>query len=243
MAALIGTVLLASLLGSLHCAAMCGAFAAFAALPAPDGPGTRLRQHLAYNGGRLVVYVSLGAFAGALGRVLDVGGAWLGVQRAAAVAAGAVLIGAGLIAALRLLGVRLPSLSAAPVLGRWIRAGHAAALNWPPVLRALAVGLLTALLPCGWLWAFVVTAAGTGSALLGALTMAAFWVGTVPVLAAIGSGAQRLAGLVGRRTQLVACLAVIALGVLALAGRWQMPTAHSGHVAPRENPPGCEHDH
>lgn len=237
MATLIGTVLIASILGSLHCAGMCGAFAAFAAMPAADGSGARLRQHLAYNGGRLAVYVALGMLAGALGGALDVGGASLGLQRLAGAAAGAVLIGAGLVAALRLLGVGVPSLSAAPVLARWIQRGHATALQWPPVLRALAVGLLTALLPCGWLWAFVVSAAGTGSAFLGGLTLAAFWLGTVPVLAAIGGGVQRLVGLVGRRTQLVACLAIIALGVLSLAGRWQMPAAHGAAPSPAR----CEH--
>lgn len=225
MATLIGTVFVASILGSLHCASMCGAFAAFAAMPGADGAGGRLPLHLAYHGGRLAVYALLGGLAGLLGAALDVGGSLLGFQRVAGIAAGAILVGAGFIAALRLLGVKLPPLSAAPLLGQWIRKGHETALRWPPVLRALAVGLLTALLPCGWLWAFVVAAAGTGQPLLGALTLAVFWLGTVPVLAVIGIGFQRIAGLVGLRAQLFACLVVIALGVLSLTGRWNLPAA------------------
>ena len=267
MATLIGTVLLASLLGSLHCAGMCGAFAAFATMPGPDNAGARLRLHVAYHGGRLAVYVVFGAFAGLLGAALDVGGALVGVQRAAGIVAGAILVGAGIVAAARLLGVKLPPLLAAPLaavplaavplLGQWIRRGHETALGWPPIVRALAVGLMTALLPCGWLWAFVVAAAGTGHALLGALTLAAFWVGTVPVLAAIGAGFQRITGLLGARTQLAACLVVIGLGVLALAGRWNPPAVVQTQSGPptcvdeavervealRGAPPACEHAH
>ncbi|MBE7450024.1 MAG: sulfite exporter TauE/SafE family protein [Kofleriaceae bacterium] len=41
--------------------------------------------------------------------------------------------------------------------------------------RAALLGLLSAALPCGWLWAFVVVAAGTGSPVGGALVMTAFW--------------------------------------------------------------------
>jgi sulfite exporter TauE/SafE len=257
MATLIGTVLLASLLGSLHCASMCGAFAAFATMPRPEHASGRLGMHVAYHGGRLAVYVVFGALAGVLGAALDIGGTLVGVQRAAAIVAGIVLVAAGLIASLRLFGVRLPPLAAAPVLGHWIRKGHETAFHWPPVFRALAVGLMTALLPCGWLWAFVVAAAGTGHALFGAVTLAAFWVGTVPVLAAIGAGFERLTGLLGVRTQLAACLVVIGLGVLALAGRWTPPAAVHTQSAPpacvdeavervealRGAPPGCEHAH
>lgn len=254
MAALIGGILAASLLGSLHCAGMCGAFAAFAVMPGGTGAGGRVPLHLAYHGGRLLVYVTLGAVAGLLGAALNVGGALVGLQRVAALLAGSLLVGAGGVAALRLAGVRVPSAAAAPWLGQWIRRGHAAARGWPPVLRALAVGLLTTFLPCGWLWAFVLTAAGTGQPLLGAVTLAAFWLGTLPVLVVIGAGIQRMAGAVGLRAQLVACLAVIALGLWSLAGRWQAlavprtsgpPAVHEageGREPPHgAHPTGCPH--
>ena len=51
----------------------------------------------------------------------------------------------------------------------------------PPVARALLLGLFSTLLPCGWLYAFAVLAAGTGGPWTGMLVMAAFWAGTVPV--------------------------------------------------------------
>jgi len=59
-------VLVASLLGSVHCAAMCGAFTCLYANPVERGRpiGGELPPHLAYNLGRLAAYVALGALAG-----------------------------------------------------------------------------------------------------------------------------------------------------------------------------------
>ncbi|VAX40404.1 hypothetical protein MNBD_PLANCTO03-914, partial [hydrothermal vent metagenome] len=64
MSALIVSVFLASLLGSMHCAGMCGAFVAFAVgLDDPEAARKRVRLHMAYNAGRLTTYVTLGAIA------------------------------------------------------------------------------------------------------------------------------------------------------------------------------------
>ena len=61
MIALAGSVLLASLLGSPHCAGMCGGFVCF--YSGQDGRG-QTRAHAAYNLGRLVSYLVLGLLAG-----------------------------------------------------------------------------------------------------------------------------------------------------------------------------------
>ena len=72
---LITSVFVASLLGSLHCAGMCGAFVAFAVgIDDPDAARKRARLHAAYNLGRLVTYSVLGAIAGAIGGALDLAG-------------------------------------------------------------------------------------------------------------------------------------------------------------------------
>jgi sulfite exporter TauE/SafE len=259
MITLLGAVLLASLLGSLHCAGMCGPFAAFAVFPGQNGGPDRgrLRLHLAYHGGRLASYASLGALAGALGAALDLGGSLLGVQRSAAVLAGVLMVGFGLLAMLRISGWRLPGTGPSQILGRWIRRGHGLALRWSPLRRALTIGALTALLPCGWLYAFVLAAAGTGSPLLGGLTLTAFWLGTVPVLASIGVGVQKLTGWSGHRVQLAAALLVVVLGVLSISNRWDLslesraaladPPSDIGEAVERvqalrsEEPPCCQH--
>jgi hypothetical protein len=51
----------------------------------------------------------------------------------------------------------------------------------------IVIGLLNGLMPCGPLQAMLIYAAGTGSALEGALVMAAFGLGTIPLMLALGS--------------------------------------------------------
>lgn len=229
--AILIAVLGASLAGSLHCAGMCGPFAAWCLAGSAErrvAPGV---LQATYHGGRLLVYAALGAAAGLLGAALDLGGAWLGLQRAALVLAGAAMIAAGVVALLRLHGVALPAAPVPRVLRDLAVRGHTAAGSRGPVGRALAVGLLTGLLPCGWLYAFVLVAAGTGAALDGALVMAAFWAGTVPVLAAVGLGAQRLAGPLRRHVPVVTALALVVVGVVALSGRFRVPALSGASVA------------
>src|SRR5690606_18807129 len=60
--------------------------------------------------------------------------------------------------------------------------------------RAALLGVSTGLLPCGWLYAFALSAAATGSARDGALVMAAFWLGSVPALVGVGAIVARLSG-------------------------------------------------
>ena len=69
----------------------------------------------------------------------------------------------GLISLLRIYGRGPARLHAPRFMQRLVQAGHRRAMNRSPVARAALIGLLTTLLPCGWLYAFVVTAAG-GSA-------------------------------------------------------------------------------
>ena len=63
------------------------------------------------------------------------------------------------------------------------------------------------------------TAAGTGDALVGAATMAAFWAGTLPALAAVGVGARKLAGPLGRRLPIVTAVAMVVVGGWMFLGR------------------------
>ena len=223
MTALIVAVLLASLLGSLHCAGMCGPFVAFAVGADARRSGGAFVLHAAYHGGRLVTYTLLGIAAGALGAALDLGGSWVGVQRAAAIIAGAIMVLFGVGAILRVYGVRLPAAPLPPRAQRVVLWGHRAAMNMRPPRRALLIGLLSTLLPCGWLYAFAVTAAGTASPLAGGLTMAVFWAGTLPVLVSLGVGVQALSGALGKRLPLLTSLALVVVGVLCIAGRVTAP--------------------
>lgn len=236
MLTLFSAVLLASLLGSTHCAGMCGAFVAFAVgSPTTRTPASRGALNAAYNGGRLVTYAVLGCLAGGLGAALDLGGSLLGVQKVAMGIAAGLMIGFGIVAVLRHVGLRVPRMPLPGVLIRWARAGHAWAFGLSPLARAGVVGLLTTLLPCGWLYAFVVIAAGTASVVWGPMVMVAFWLGTLPVMAALGLGIGSLAEPLRRRLPLITSLVLIGAGVWTLLGRMAMPAMAAGMMTPPVN--------
>ncbi len=214
MSALLLSVLTASFLGSLHCVGMCGPFVGFYAAA---GAGRAWAPHLAYSAGRLATYLTLGALAGALGAAVDLAGSAADVKRAAALLCGGVMVLWGVASLLAALGVGRASLGgAAP---RFMTRAARNLAQRPPVIRALAMGLLTTFLPCGWLYAFAVAAAATGRVSGGALVMAAFWLGTVPALLGLGAGVQRLAEPLRRRLPALTAAALIVVGLLTLTGR------------------------
>lgn len=196
--------------------------------------GRAVRSTAAYNLGRLLSYVALGLIAGAAGAGLNKAGAVAGIVRPASIVAGVLLITWGVATLLGTLGVRLPVLDVPPSLARRLASGLRAVQDKPPAVRGLAIGFLTAALPCGWLYAFVATSTAAGSALGGGLVMAAFWCGTVPMMAAIGLGAQKLLGPFRRRLPALTAVILVVLGVLTAAGRFA-PTVHA-HAADSGKP-------
>lgn len=227
-------VLAASLLGSVHCAAMCGAFTCLYRRPLTGGEREGAwRAHAAYNGGRLVSYLVLGAFAGMLGSRVNELAHISGVAKPAAVLAGVLMIlwAASTIGAS--LGVRVPLTLAPEWARRLLGQGLIAARDLGAVTRAGLIGMLTTLLPCGWLYTFVVVAGSTGSAIGGAVVMLAFWAGTVPTMSLVAAGADRLLGPFQKRLPLLSAVVVLALGFLSLAGKLHAPSVNShSHTAP-----------
>jgi len=226
MIPLISAVFVASLLGSVHCAGMCGGIVALCVgLEGPLDRRTRALSIAIYNGGRLITYTLLGAVSGALGAAADVGGQQFGAGRVAPIIAGAGLIVVGIVALGRSLGWRMGAGALPPGVQKFVQRGYRFAFDRPPLQRAALVGLFTGLLPCGWLYAFVVTAAGTGTAWGGALTMATFWLGTLPMMAALGAGLQTLAGPLRRHVPTFGAAALIVLGVVTVLFRVTLPAA------------------
>lgn len=231
---LLAGILLASLLGSVHCAGMCGPFACL--YSSPRGEAVRPRTHAAYHLGRLVSYVLLGAIAGSIGARVDDLGRFAGVGHLAALVTGCLMIAWAVTSVGATLGVRVP-ISLAPEWARRTLGGVlVSARGQRAEIRSLLVGLLTTLLPCGWLYTFVVVAGSTGSALSGAAVMMVFWMGTVPMLLAIGVGATRILGPFTRRLPVIGATFVFVLGLLTITGRLRTPAAAShgpthGHFA------------
>jgi sulfite exporter TauE/SafE len=230
-------IVTASLLGSLHCAAMCGGFvAAYAGGDASRG-GRRALSHAAYHAGRLLSYLTLGTIAGALGGALDVAATAAGAGRIAAVVAGSVMVLWALAALLEAGGVTRRASSPPGRVQRAVVRGLSKLAAKPPLGRAALFGMASALLPCGWLYAFAVAAAGTGSASSGALVMAAFWSGTLPLLLGLGVGVQALAPRLRRHVPVLSAAALLVLGLSAVLGRWNLPALAA--QASRDAPECC----
>jgi sulfite exporter TauE/SafE len=206
--ALLAGIVATSVIGSIHCVAMCGPLVGL------HGGARSLRLAAMHSLGRLTTYVLLGAAAGTLGGALDLAGKLGNVQRVATLLAGAFVLAWGVY-----LLVRKKSVAR--------KAGPSTFGNAlvrirrkPPRLRAWLMGTLTGLLPCGWLWAFVITAGGTGSALLGASVMFAFWLGTVPAMVGLLGFAGPLFARLRTKMPAVTAVALIAIGLGTLAMRW-----------------------
>ena len=231
-------VFASSLLGSVHCAGMCGPLvAAYAGMPGSEAPWRkRAFAHGAYSVGRLTAYLALGSLAGAFGAALDRAGSLAGVSRAAAIVSGTLSALWGLHAFLAAVGFRVPRLEPPGPIKRALGVAMRAMAKQPPAARAAILGLASALLPCGWLYAFVVTAGGTGSALAGAVVMAVFWAGTLPVMLAFGEVVSRLSGPLRRHVPATCALVLMILGLWTVASRSQLGPFAAAADSP---PPAC----
>ena len=162
------------LLGSLHCAAMCGPLQLALPLP-PGGPAKVVGGRIIYQLGRIATYCLLGVIAGLVGKSLLLAGMqrWLSITLGLAILAGFFLSKkVALSAPVTKAVVRLKS-----AMGAQLRQRN---------LRSLAVlGGLNGLLPCGLVYVAMAGAVSRGTLASGILFMAAFGLGTTPTLLAI----------------------------------------------------------
>jgi len=179
----------------------------------------------AYNGARGLGYVTLGAVAGGLGSTLDHAGLRVGVSRGAGMVASIVMVTWGVARLLAAFGVTFGKAPAAGALLVPIQRLVRGLRERSPAVRSAVVGGCTGLLPCGFLHAFLVVAAGTGSVLRGALVMGAFWLGTLPAVLGFGIGVNTLLAPLRRRASVLGALVLVAFGMSNLFDRWSPPFA------------------
>lgn len=219
MIALLTSVFAASLLGSAHCAGMCGPLVVCSGAGKDATRKHRLRAAGAYQFGRLTIYCIIGAVAGLLGSGISEGGALFGLQRAAVWVAGSLLIGVGLLELCRVAGVWTPRLQMPNRIVHWLAAAHRGSMKFKPTTRAATVGLLSGLMPCGWLYAFALSAAATARVDYAVLVMAVFWAGSVPMLVLISLGSSAFFTNLMRRVPYATAVALIVAGLFTLSYR------------------------
>jgi len=174
---LVGFLTLGLLGGFGHCVGMCSPFVLFVSrryVPAGAGRFAAFTAQGWYTAGRVATYAVLGAAAGSLGGVVELAGGLLGLQRAASIVAGAVLV----VWALVTLSDLVPRLGS----GGSLFTRVAGALKRRVPGHPFATGLFLGLLPCGLLYSALIAAAARGGVLEGAAALALFGLGTAPAL-------------------------------------------------------------
>jgi len=172
------TAFIVGLVGSAHCAGMCGPIAL--ALPLKsENWFARAGGGLVYNTGRIITYMILGAIFGLLGKGLHMAG----FQLWASIIIGILMI---VMVIVPLVFKKMPSLNnvfegySARLLGGFrnmFRKGGTPSL--------FGIGLLNGILPCGLVYVAIAGAINSGDVVSAMLYMALFGAGTIPVMLAV----------------------------------------------------------
>lgn len=223
------SAMLIGLLGSTHCAGMCGGIATALARGGRSNGLPRVGFLFAYNFGRVLSYVVAGFVMGGIGAAI---GQLIPPELAHRVAA---IISASFLLALamyiggwwNILG-RLEAYGA-----RFWRHLEPRARKLVPansLWQALALGLVWGWLPCGLVYTTLVWSLSSGSAVDGAALMFGFGLGTMPTLIAIGALGDTLAGLRGRPlVRHAAGVSLLAVGGVTLWLAFSHGQVHDHH--------------
>lgn len=145
---------IAGFLGSWHCGVMCVPMTCLLAAK---------KQLLQYQLGRLLSYVAAGIFAGTVSSFLLASRDWLKIVSVALIS---ILLIISYLTKNN--GVKTPI--------------FISKLYWKGKNNPFLLGLMSVLLPCGWLYGFIMSALASRSALAGGLVMLMFWLSSLPAL-------------------------------------------------------------
>lgn len=200
-----GSFMLGLFAGSSACMAVAGGImlALLGKRPA-DGANGRLAPVGSFIVGRVASYAGFGALIGAIGAVLRpptwLTGALIFIASAIMIVSGLTMLGI----APRFLRRMVPRLPHA-----FRKRADAAARS---ASAPLIAGAATFFVPCGFTQALQVYALSSGSAVLGAIILGGFALGTAPALFAVGWAARSLDGKKARMFTNVAGAAIVLLG-------------------------------
>ncbi|MCI0182270.1 MAG: sulfite exporter TauE/SafE family protein [Acidibacillus sp.] len=207
--------------GFVHCAGMCGPFVLAYSLSLGSATAGQekqsfrtilIRAHLPHNIGRILMFTVLGAVFGAIGSFVNVAARTSGIQAIAAFVGGSLMVlwaidewrtghGAGFLERYSLLR------------NKGMQSRLRIWMDRRDPLGAFLAGVLLGLHPCGLLFAMLITAAATGSAIKGAMLMLVFGIGTIPSLLTVAT-----AGFYGRKRLQGRLFSNIAATLIALSG-------------------------
>ena len=207
-------ILVLGFVSSLHCVQMCGPVVLTYSVAA-NSAGERRRPliglHMAYNAGRTLTYMLLGAIAGLAGGAMGWVGRLAGLENTAAIIAGIAMVVTGI--AMLGFGIRkwrgfaLPARLLRPA-GKLISSSSAKS--------KFALGLIMGLLPCGLIYAALMKAVGVGTVSGGALTLLGFGVGTSGALILVGLGSSAATRKIARWGTAISAVTATAMGAILI---------------------------
>ena len=228
------------LFGGLHCIGMCGGLiAAFGQASASTAttPLAVIAHSAPYHLGRIASYSTAGAVAGFAGEALST---QLSLTTPLRIMAGLLVIASGAYVAGWWSGLGRLERLAAPV---WRRISPLTRRFLPAdtKLRRLALGAVWGWLPCGLVYSALMLSAAGGNAAVGAATMAAFGIGTLPSLWAAGAVGRLFDGAARRASVRWGAGVVLCLfGLWTISGAAWMAFSHAGGHDTHDGP-GCTH--
>ena len=194
-------------LGSFHCIGMCGPIAFI--LPVDQTNSyKKITQIAAYHLGRLLTYTSIGFFFGLIGKSLYL----FGFQQQLSIIIGVIMI---LIVIIPKQTINKYNLSRpiSKLIGK-VKSALGITLKKKTTDTFLTIGFLNAFLPCGLVYMALFAAIASGSALSGSLYMAAFGLGTIPLMTTAIYFSHFFKGKARQRIQKAIPVFVIFIGVL-----------------------------
>ncbi len=201
------TALTIGLIGSLHCAGMCGPIAI--ALPlSQENWFRKISGGLSYNFGRILTYGVLGSLFGMLGRGIKLAG----LQQWASIAVGIIMIISVLFPFIFREKIKISNLFSGYA-GR-LTIGFRKLFNKDSIGALFMIGLLNGLLPCGLVYVAIAGAINTHDVVMGVAFMMMFGIGTTPMLLGISIMGNMISLGLKRRLSKVIPIFIVMLGLL-----------------------------
>lgn len=211
----LGLIFIIGILASFHCVGMCGgfimAYSCAGKKPTAENPKNRnYKLHLQYNAGRFISYTIIGGILGGFGSFFGINPNVSGTLLLVA-AIFMVMMGLGL--ATEISWLEKIKLKTPEFIAKFIFKNRQ---NRQPK-GPFVIGLLTGFMPCGPLQAMQLYALSTGNWLSGALTMAVYALGTIPLLFGFGSIVSLLTTSRMQKLLKISGIIVILLGLLTFS--------------------------
>jgi sulfite exporter TauE/SafE len=206
MAILISALIL-GLMGSFHCAGMCGPIAIALPLHGNTVP-QKIFGGTLYNVGRTITYGIMGAIFGLLGQGIQM----IGFQQKVSVIMGAIMIISVLFPALFKNQYRMDK-SLFSFVGK-LKKKIGEMFSIRSFSSLYFIGMLNGLLPCGLVYMAIAGAIGTGGVAEGSLYMILFGLGTIPMLLSISLAGNVMSLAIRRKINKLIPVLVVVVGLL-----------------------------